>query len=248
MARMGSKKHLKRLASPRLWQIHRKEAKWAPRTRPGPHPLNRSIPLQIIIRDMLGYAKTYRETKRILSEGNVLIDGVVRTDERFPVGLMDVIEIKKIDKFYRVLPHPTKELILHEIGEEEVTFKLCQLINKTTVKRGNIQLNFHDGRNILVKVQDPTNPVEDTYKSRDVLQLVLPNQEIINHYKFEEDVLAIIIGGKNAGLVGRINEIAKRIGHHASVVTLENAQGELIKTALEYTFPIGTDEPIISLP
>lgn len=245
---MGSKKHLKRLASPRLWQIHRKEAKWAPRTRPGPHPLNRSIPLQIIIRDMLGYAKTYRETKRILSEGNVLIDGVVRIDERFPVGLMDVIEIRKIDKFYRVLPHPTKELILHEIGEEGATFKLCQLINKVTIKKGNIQLNFHDGRNILVKVQDPTNPVEDTYKSRDVLQLVLPNQEIINHFKFEEDVLAIIIGGKNAGLVGRINEIEKRIGHHASVVTLENAQGELIKTALEYTFPIGTDEPIISLP
>lgn len=248
MARMGSKKHLKRLASPRLWQIHRKEAKWAPRTRPGPHPLNRSIPVQIIIRDMLGYAKTYRETKKILSEGNVLIDGVVRTDERFPVGLMDVIEIRKIDKSYRVLPHPSKELILHEIGEEEVTFKLCQLINKVTVKKGNIQLNFHDGRNILVKVQDPTNPVEDMYKSRDVLQLVLPNQEIINHFKFEEDVLAIIIGGKNAGLVGRINEIEKRIGHHASVVTLENAQGELIKTALEYTFPIGTDEPIISLP
>jgi small subunit ribosomal protein S4e len=99
-----------------------------------------------------------------------------------------------------------------------------------------------------VKVQDPTNPVEDTYKSRDVLQLVLPNQDIINHFKFEEDVLAIIIGGKNAGLVGRINEIEKRIGYHASVVTLENAQGELIKTALEYTFPIGTDEPIISLP
>ncbi|MFX1465381.1 MAG: 30S ribosomal protein S4e [Promethearchaeota archaeon] len=248
MARMGSKKHLKRLASPRLWQIHRKEAKWAPRTRPGPHPLNRSIPLQIIIRDMLSYAKTYRETKRILSEGNVLIDGVVRIDERFPVGLMDVIEIRKIDKFYRVLPHPTKELILHEIGEEGATFKLCQLINKVTIKKGNIQLNFHDGRNILVKVQDPTNPVEDTYKSRDVLQLVLPNQEIINHFKFEEDVLAIIIGGKNAGLVGRINEIEKRIGHHASVVTLENAQGELIKTALEYTFPIGTDESIISLP
>lgn len=248
MARMGSKKHLKRLASPRLWQIHRKEAKWAPRTRSGPHPLNKSIPLQIIIRDMLGYAKTYRETKKILTEGNVLIDGVIRTDERFPIGLMDVIEIKKIDKFYRVLPHPSKELILHEIGEEEVKFKLCQLTNKVAVKKGNLQLNFHDGRNILVKVQDPTNPVEDTYKSRDVLQLVLPNQDIINHFKFEEDVLAIIIGGKNAGLVGRINEIEKRIGYHASVVTLENAQGELIKTALEYTFPIGTDEPIISLP
>lgn len=245
---MGSKKHMKRLASPRLWQIHRKETKWTPRTRPGPHPLKRSIPLQIIMRDMLGYATNIKETKKILTEGNVIIDGVVRRDLRFPVGLMDVIEIKKINEFYRVLPHPRKELILHEISEEEAAFKLCQLTNKATVRKGNIQLTFHDGRNILVKVQDPTNPVEDTFKTRDAIQLTLPNQEIINHIKFEEDKLAIIRGGKNAGLVGRVKEIEKRIGYHASVVTLENTQGESFKTALEYVFPIGEDEPIISLP
>jgi small subunit ribosomal protein S4e len=147
-----------------------------------------------------------------------------------------------------VLPHPRKELILHEISEEEAAFKLCQLTNKTTVRKGNIQLNLHDGRNILVKVQDPTNPVEDTFKTSDVLQLTLLNQEIINHIKFEEDTLAIIIGGKNAGLIGRIKEIEKRIGYHASVVTLENTQGELYETTLEYAFPIGDDETIISLP
>jgi ribosomal protein S4E len=56
------------------------------------------------------------------------------------------------------------------------------------------------------------------------------------------------MGGKNAGLVGRIKEIEKRIGYHASVVTLENTQGELFETTLEYTFPIGDTEPIISLP
>ncbi|MFX1518414.1 MAG: 30S ribosomal protein S4e [Promethearchaeota archaeon] len=248
MARMGAKKHVKRLASPRLWQIRRKETMWAPRTRPGPHPLNKSIPLQIIIRDMLGHAKTIRETKKVLADGNVFVDGIIRKDLRFPVGLMDIIEIKKIDTFYRILPHPTKELILHEIEKEEAKFKLCQITNKVTVKKGNIQLNLHDGRNILLKVQDSTNPTEDIYKTRDVLQLALPNYEIINNLKFEEKAHAIIIGGKNAGLVGRINEIEKRIGYHASVVTLENPQGELFETALEYAFPIGDIEPIISLP
>ncbi len=248
MARMGSKKHIKRLAAPRLWQIHRKEKKWAPRTRPGPHPLHRSIPIQIIVRDMLGYAKTIRETKKILTDGNVLVDGIIRKDLRFPVGLMDTVEIKKIHKFYRVLPHPRKELILTEISEEEAAFKLCQITNKVTVKRGNIQLNLHDGRNILIKVSDAQNPVEDAYKTRDALQLALPNQEIINHVTFEADVVAIIRGGKNAGVVGRIKEIEKRIGYHTSVVMLENAQGELFETALEYVFPIGEEEPIISLP
>ena len=35
---------------------------------------------------------------------------------------MSAEEIKKIDKFYRILPHPSKELILHEIDKEEVKF------------------------------------------------------------------------------------------------------------------------------
>jgi len=161
---------------------------------------------------------------------------------------MDTIEIKKVNEYYRVLPHPKKERTLHGISEEEASFKLCQLADKATVKGGNLQLNLHDGRNILISVEDPTNPEEDTYKTRDVLQIAFPNQEIISHIPFEEDVLAVITGGKNSGLVGRIKEIEKRIGHRTSVVTLENAQGEIFKTALEYVFPIGQDEPIISLP
>jgi len=49
-------KHQKRIAAPRSWRIGRKTAYWTVKPRPGPHPGDRSMPLLLIIRDMLQLA------------------------------------------------------------------------------------------------------------------------------------------------------------------------------------------------
>ena len=64
-------KHMKRLNAPRTLKLHRKERIWTIRTQPGPHGLRESIPLGLIIRDYLALADTLRETKRVLSEGEI---------------------------------------------------------------------------------------------------------------------------------------------------------------------------------
>ncbi len=248
MGKKGPKRHLKRLPAPKFWPIHRKEFKWTIRPSPGPHPMNRCLPLLLIVRDILGYAKTAREARRILAEGKIKVDGRIRRDYKFPVGLMDVIEIPDVNEAYRILPFPRKGLGLHPISGEEIELKLCRIENKRTVNGGHIQLNLHDGRNILIRVNDPTKPEEDTYKTMDVLQIGLPGQEIREHIKFEEKVLALVTWGKNMGQIGRIKEITRGIGRRMSVVTLESPDGELFQTSLEYVFPVGRDKPLISLP
>ncbi len=248
MGRKGPKRHLKRFPAPSFWPIERKAYKFTVRPSPGPHPLDRCIPLLVVVRDILGYAETAREAKKVIKERQIKIDGVPRTDHKFPVGLMDVIEIPAANEYYRVLPHPQKGMILHPIPPEEATFKLCRIENKTTVKGGHIQLNLHDGRNHLIRVSDPMKPVEDVYKTLDVIKLSIPEQEILDHIKFEKGVIAIVIGGKNIGLTGRVVEIEKRFGRHRSIVTLEAATKDLFKTSLAYVFPIGVDKPLISLP
>jgi len=248
LGKKGPKRHLKRLPAPRFWPIHKKEFKWTVRPSPGPHPMNRCLPLLLIVRDILGYAKTAKEARRILAEGRIKVDGKVRRDYKFPVGLMDVIEISDGNEAYRILPLPRQGLSLHPISGEEVKFKLCRIENKRTVNGGHIQLNLHDGRNILVRVNDPTKPEEDVYKTMDVLQISLPEQEIREYVKFEEGVIALVIWGKNMGQIGKIKEIIHGIGRRMSVVTLESSDGELFQTSLEYVFPIGRDKPLISLP
>ena len=89
------KNHLKRLNAPKTWPISRKGSKWITKQNPGPHKLNESMPLNIIIRDLLIYAKTTKEVKNILSNKDILINKRVIKEKKFPVGTFDIIEIPK---------------------------------------------------------------------------------------------------------------------------------------------------------
>ncbi|MHA1265196.1 MAG: 30S ribosomal protein S4e [Candidatus Helarchaeota archaeon] len=247
MTRTGERKHLKRTLAPKFWHIPRKERKFTIKPSPGPHAKFNCIPLLIIVRDILHFAENAREAKRILHEGNIKIDGIIRKDLKFPVGLMDVLEIPKMERYYRIIPAPQRGLIPHPIEEDENQFKLCRIEDKTVVKHGHIQLHLHDGRNILIQLADPTTAEEDVYKTKDVLKIALPSQEIIEYIPFKENVYSIVIAGRNLGLTGKISKIEKRFGPHASTVTLER-DGKTFQTALEYAFPIGEESPLISLP
>ncbi|RLE83008.1 MAG: 30S ribosomal protein S4e [Thermoprotei archaeon] len=240
-------KHLTRHKAPWFWRILRKEYHWTVKPKPGPHPLERCIPLGIILRDYLKYAKTMREARIILGEGKIKVDGKVRRDYKYPVGLMDVIEIIPSREFFRVLPHPVKFLDLIPISEEEAKFKLCRIENKTTVKGGNIQLNLHDGRNCLIKVANPMNPEEDVFKTYDTIKVSIPRQELLGHYKFEEGAYAIVIGGNNVGRVGKIKGGTQVFKKSKAIVTLETEKGEELRTIMEYVFIIGKDKPEIKI-
>ncbi|MEM0095955.1 MAG: 30S ribosomal protein S4e [Candidatus Bathyarchaeia archaeon] len=249
MGKKGGSTTLKRKPAPKIWPIHRKEYVWVVRPTPGPHSLEKCLPLTIVLREILGFAKTRREAKIIAAQGKVYVDGRVRREDKFPVGLMDVVSLPEIDKHFRVLPSH-KGLILHPISKEETTFKLCRIENKTTVKNGHIQLNLHDGSNILVKVADPKNPQEDVYKTFDTVQLSLPDRQIIGHIKMKEKDFAIITGGKNMGKYGRIVDIEKAEGKKRkdAIVTIEDEKGNRYQTILEFVFAVGEERPLISLP
>ncbi len=247
MTKTGEKKHFKRTSAPKYWSIHRKESKFIVKPSAGPHSILNSIPLLVILRDILHLADTAREAKMILNAGDIKVDGVIRKDFKYPLGLMDVLEIPKTERSYRIIPAPRRGLILHSIDEDETGFKLCRIENKTIIRKGHIQLNLHDGRNVIVRLNNPTNAEADVYKTKDVLKISVPSQEILEHIRFEEDIYSLVIAGRNLGLTGKITKIEKRFGPHASTVTLERGE-KTFQTALEYAFPIGVESPLISLP
>ncbi|MEM2136412.1 MAG: 30S ribosomal protein S4e [Candidatus Methanomethylicia archaeon] len=245
MGRKGPAKHLKRFASPAFWPIPKKAYTFTVRPLPGPHPLDSCIPLLLLVRDMLKYAENASEAIKIIKGGKILVDGKIRIEPKFPVGIMDVISIPSIGENYRILPDPTKGLTLHPISQEEAMFKLCRIENKTMVKGGYIQLNLHDGRNKVIK---RINTEEDVYKTLDVIKISIPKQEIINHIKFMEGHQAIIIRGKNIGLYGKILKIEGTGERKSKTVLLEDKDGNVFRTGMEYAFMIGENEPMISLP
>jgi small subunit ribosomal protein S4e len=247
MTRHGGTKSLKRLNTPKFLQIKRKHGKFFIKPSPGPHSSRFCLPLLHIVRDLLKIVTTYREAKKLIGRGYFMVDGKVIRDTGHPVGLMDVLSIPSLKKYYRILPDSHYGLILHEIKESESIFKLCRITGKTTIKGGHIQLNLHDGRNILIRVKDPKNPKEDIYKRMDVLKISIPEQDIIKSFEFKEGNLALIISGKNIGQVGRIIKILKRFGPNASTVSIQH-NSDITETLYDYTFIIGEEQYEISVP
>lgn len=239
MAR-GSLRHLRRHTAPYFWPVHRKERVWVVKASPGPHPLSRSMPLAVVLRDVLGYALTLREARLVLAEGRVQVDGRVVRDYKFPVGLMDVLYLKGVEAYYRVLPHPSKYFMLHPIGEEEAHLKPLRVKRKTSVKGGGIQVTFHDGRNLQLS----DGAVFGTY---DTVLLDLRENKVLDHVRIEEGVLAYVIDGVNIGFLGRVESISKVFKRSKSVVTLRSGD-RYTRTIMEYVFAVGRDRPLVSLP
>jgi len=238
MAKMGSRKHLKRYKAPKHWPIHQKENKWTVKPNAGPHAIEESIPLLIVVRDILRVADNSREAKRIINNGDILVDGRIRKDYKYPVGFMDVIEIPKTESVYRVLPDEKGRLILHPVPEENREFKLCKITDKTTIKGGKTQLNLHDGRCHL----------DDEYKVGDVIILKVPDQEIKEVINFEEGTIGLITGGKHTGEIGRIKEINISRSSMPNTVQMETEDKKTFLTLKDYVFVIGKEEPVITLP
>lgn len=230
-------KKLKRLLIPEFWKLPKKKFKFAVSPRPGPHKKSQCIPLLVIVRDILKLTETGKEGKRVIKSGEILVDGKVMKDYAYPSGLMDTISIPKINKHFRILIG-RNGLELKEISEEDSKKKICKIINKTCVN-GKIQLNLHDGRNILVE--------KDFFKTGDSILIELPSQKILEHIKLEKDALALITKGSNTGKICKVKSLIKRrslVESSLVVCEIEGKDSEIRKDSL---IVIGKDKPMVEL-
>jgi small subunit ribosomal protein S4e len=228
---------MKRLTAPSYWKIEKKKSKWTVPPRPGPHRRDESIPLQIALRDVLKMVETGEEAKTVIKRGDILIDGIPKKDHAFPVGLMDVLSIPKVKKFYRAVP-VASGMELMEISEGEAALKLCRINGKSIVRKGKMQLNLHDGRNILVP--------KDEYKTGDSVLIKVPSQEIQKHLRMEKGYLGLITRGRNSGKIATLKEIITTRSREPNKVLckLDDKEMELRKDDI---FVVGKEEPEIKI-
>ncbi len=78
---------------------------YATRAATGPHKRRECIPLTVLLRNRLRYAFTRQEALKIVKdkEGLIKIDGKIRREPRFPLGVMDVVTIERTGEFFRIL-------------------------------------------------------------------------------------------------------------------------------------------------
>lgn len=227
--------HQKRLTIPVSWPVARKTSVWVAKSSPGPHSSRESMPLLMVIRDMLKLVDNAREAKMILHEGKVLLDGKVQKDHRLPIGIFDVIGLPLMEQQYRMLKDE-KGMFYLSLLEPGPARKLARIENKTILKGNKQQLNLSDGSNKLE---------EGDYKAGDSLVLSIPEKNIDERIEFKVGNLAMVVGGKHSGQLGKIKDIIRVKSSQPNRVIISGDNE--FETIEEYVYMIGTDSPVIKL-
>ncbi|MBS3147863.1 hypothetical protein J4219_03180 [Candidatus Woesearchaeota archaeon] len=222
--------HLKAYAAPKSWTLLKKVSKWTLRPLPGSQPLERSLPIGMLMRQ-LGVANTMREIKHVLNSKAVMVNGKVVKDAHFGVGLMDAISVKP-GKSVRCTIDTKGRLVFKDAPESEMSKKLSQVTGKRTVKGAKIQVNFSDGRSMLMQ--------KDTLNVGDGVLLELPKQKVLDQFKFEKGTSVLLLGGRHTGLICTIEDVQgkKLVCKHGA---------KRIETLTKVAFPVGSDKPVVKL-
>lgn len=229
MAKRGGTKHLKRIASAKAIPItDKKERKWMTRTAPGTHPAKHAIPLGVLVRDILKIATTLREARQIISGRLLEVDGAVRTNEKFPVGLMDVVSFPKGGKYYRIMVDNKGRLVPSEISKDQAALKILRVVGKHTIPGGKLSLAFHDGRNLLS---------DNHIRVGDSVVVTLPKVAMKSHLKRDKGSRCLVMEGKHAGSIVKLKEIIERKGGKPSEALVSDKSEEFI-TVAKYLFVV----------
>jgi small subunit ribosomal protein S4e len=239
MGRKGEDKQTKRSKAPKFWAIQRKKYSFTVTASPGPHGIDKSYPLVVLIRDVLKLVNTYREASNIIRDGKILVDGVIRKDPDFPVGLMDVLQVPLLKHSYRMVPIKGSVLAPIKIPDSENSQKLCRVRLKATVRGDKIQYGFHDGRSILAESETDLSP-------GDVCLLEIPSQKIKRVIVLKKGVLALIVNGKRVGKIGQIKEIRPGTVTRKKMVDLD-IEGVIAELPADMIIAVGDDKPLITI-
>ncbi len=236
---MSKKQHMSRLAAPKTWPIKRKGIKWIAKPTPGSHKLGLSLPLIVVLRDLLKVVRTSREAEFIVHNKDILINNQLIKDIKFGIGLFDTLSLPKLKRYYRVVFGKNGKLKLIEIPEKETNLIPIKIINKTNLKKNKAQINLSNGWNVLSK---------EKFKVGGSILFNTSTKKIEKKLALEKGNTVYITGGRHVGMIARLKEI-NTVGELKKEKTaiVVPSKGESRSTNLNYIFIIGEDKPAIKL-
>ena len=199
--------HLKRSNIPKFWQVPRKGTKYM--AVPS-HNQAESIPMVIVVRDILGLAKNKKEVERMIKEKLVQINHKEIKETNYPLSLFDVLTFPHSKKNYRAILSEKRKMIFEEISDKEAETKIFKVLNKHLLPGKDVQVNLMHGINV--------NSKEKVSVGESVV-LNLKEKKIIKVIPLEKGREAFIVEGKHAGNKGKIDDLVVRGGKNIAKIT-----------------------------
>lgn len=196
--------HLKRQKIPNSWPIEKKGTKYI--VRPSSE-LEKSIPILVLLRDVLKIARTRKEVKHSINSKKIMVNGKLARDEKNSLALFDTLSLVPMKKHYRLELSEKGKFNLQEISDKEAGKKISKILNKKILKGKKVQLNLSDGRNFLSDIKCNVS---------DSVLIDLISKKIESRIPLREKSNVFVFAGKHAGKRGTVGKI-KQEGKMAEI-------------------------------
>ncbi len=220
--------HLKRKVAPKTWPILRKTTKFITRPKPKGQSLAFTLPIVVVMRDVLGVVQTADQARKVLRSQTVTVNGTRVYDTDSTVGFMDIVNINGHNHRLTINENNTLQIVPVHKGED---FMIEKITGLTTIRGGKTQLNCSSGRNVLVE--------KGTYKPGDSVQVSLDGK-LGTRYALEKGASVLVIAGSHIGTVGTVDAI------EGQNITITAGKGAF-QTRSSHAYVVGKEKPAITL-
>lgn len=202
----------KRLSAPKHYPINRKNNSYVVELK-GSRSKEQAIPTALFLRDVLGFADSVSEAKKIVNDGKVQRNDNTVRDVKEGLGVLDVVEVEGLEETYRIVKD-TKGLKFIPVEDNKVLAK----VTGKEAQGDEFVYNLHNGEN---------------YRTKDDFQVQssLIFNGGVKEVPLEEGAEVLITGGQHAGETAELVEI-NRSGLKTSTATVSEEDREF-QTRLE---------------
>lgn len=134
--------HSKRISAPIHYPTERKGLTYVSELKDSRSPDN-SVPAVLMLRDILEYADTKKEAKKIIRNGEILRNGEPLRDVKEGIGVLDTVKIPEAEETYRVFRRGT-EMVFEQV--EDGGKHVAKIIDKE-VEGEKYVYRLHNGEN-----------------------------------------------------------------------------------------------------
>lgn len=218
MAKKGNRRHVKSLNAPKYFGVYRKFTAYVIKPKAGRHTLDKSVAITLFMK-FKGLTKTTKEAKKIINAKNVLVNGKVVTDIKYPVGLNDVITLANSNESYLV-GIDSHGRASFDKTDKEVKERTYKIIRKYKTKKGKVMFGLHDGSLI---------PGGKEANVSDSVKLDLKNK-VTKVLPLSKGAKCLVIEGVHTGATGMIKDIKAGSMKVGKIVLIEQEGGSAFET------------------
>ena len=201
--------HQTRKNMPKTWPLLKKGTKYIIA-----NPNEKCLPLVILLRDILKVATKRKEAKRMIITGKIKVNNKVIKEDNYPLSLYDTVSVG--DKNYKIILGLNKKFGVEET--KDIEYKIVKIIGKRILNKDGVQINFSDGRNCIVKINEGKK-----INIGDSAIINLKDSKIKEILELKEGQKTLVIGGKHLGKKG----IIKSFDKESKMVVINTKDGKL---------------------